>query len=83
MDGNAGASKNTACLSTSTFNYVKDSCHGTQSCEMTASNSNFGETCAERGERRLLDGSSTSEGEEEGESESEDESSSEEEEKED
>ena len=27
------------------FNYVKDSCHGTQSCEMTASNSNFGDTC--------------------------------------
>ena len=45
MEGNADASKNTACLSTSTFNYVKDSCHGTQSCEMTASNSNFGETC--------------------------------------
>ena len=46
MEGNAGASKNTACLSTSTFDDVKDSCHGTQSCEMTASNSNFGETCA-------------------------------------
>ncbi|CAL6334516.1 unnamed protein product [Bathycoccus prasinos] len=45
MEGNADASKNTACLSTSTFNYVKDSCHGTQSCEMTASNSNFGDTC--------------------------------------
>ena len=45
MEGNAGASKNTACFSTSTFDDVKDSCHGTQSCEMTASNSNFGETC--------------------------------------
>ncbi|CAL6322463.1 unnamed protein product [Bathycoccus prasinos] len=46
LEGNAGASKNTACFSTSTFDDVKDSCHGTQSCEMTASNSNFGETCA-------------------------------------
>ena len=45
MEGNADASTNTACLSTSAFNYVKDSCHGTQSCEMTASNSNFGDTC--------------------------------------
>ena len=45
LEGNAGASKNTACFSTSTFDDVKDSCHGTQSCEMTASNSNFVDTC--------------------------------------
>ena len=45
LEGNAGASANTACLSTSTFDPVRESCHGTQSCEVTASSSIFSDTC--------------------------------------
>jgi surface protein len=45
LEGNAGASANTACLSTSTLDDVRESCHGTQSCEKTASSSNFGDAC--------------------------------------
>ena len=45
LEGNAGASANTACLLTSTLDDVRESCHGTQSCEKTASSSNFGDAC--------------------------------------